>query len=182
MAIIAKSSGGGKDFIPAPGGTHSAVCVDVVDMGLLEVNFGGKKKSQHKVRIVWQISETMADNKPYICQKRYTLSLHEKAVLRKDLESWRGRAFSADELEGFDLEVLIGITCLLNVLQVKKDGETYSNVVSIMRLPKGMEPMKQRDYTRVKDRSTAETAAADAAPPEHGPEDGYMPTDDDVPW
>ena len=36
----------------------------------------------------------------------YTLCLHERAALRKDLESWRGRKFTEQELDGFDLEKL----------------------------------------------------------------------------
>lgn len=173
MAIIAKKTG--TNFIPAPGGTWAAVCVDVVDLGMLEVSYGGKTKKQHKVRLVWQISELMADNKPYIVQKRYTLSLHEKAALRKDLESWRGKTFTPDEEEGFDIEVLIGIPCLLNVIQTKKESDTYANIASIMRLPKGMEAPKPRDYVRVIDRGP-ETEQ----PPQDDPYAGI--TDDDVPF
>jgi hypothetical protein len=175
MPIIAKSSGG--SFVPCPPGAHSAVCVDVIDMGLLEVNWGGKKKSQHKIRIVWQVEEVMGDNKPFMVQRRYTLSLHEKATLRKDLESWRGKQFTAEELEGFDIEVLIGVPCLLNVIQEKKDGSTYANVASIMRLPKSMNALTQRDYVRVQDRTPAQAEAVT-----EGPQwDGGI-TDDDVPF
>jgi hypothetical protein len=177
MAIIAKSSGGGN-FIPCPSGQHSAVCVDIVDMGILEVKFGKEApKSQHKIRIVWQVEEVMADNRPFIVQRRYTLSLHEKATLRKDLESWRGKQFTAEELEGFDLEVLLGIPCLLNVIQEKKDGSTYANVASIMRLPKVMTPIKQRDYIRVQDRTPAQTAEAEQ---DHGAEPDWVASDADV--
>src|ERR1700684_2934792 len=119
MAIVAKASGG-NDCKPAPAGTHAAVCCDVVDLGMLEVSFGGKTKTQHKVNLVWQIEEDRDDGKPFTVRKRYTLSLHEKASLRKDLESWRGRAFTPAELEGFDLEVLIGIGCMLNVIHTPK--------------------------------------------------------------
>lgn len=173
MPIIAKASGG--NFIPAPAGTHAAVCVDVVDMGLLEVNFGGKKKTQHKIRLVWQIEEDMEDGKPFIVQKRYTLSLHEKAALRKDLESWRGRAFTSQELEGFDVEVLIGIPCLLNVIHAVKDGSTYANVSAIMKLPKGMNAPQPRDYVRVCDREPAQN------PPVTDQDFGGI-SDDDVPF
>jgi hypothetical protein len=174
MAIIAKKSG--ASFIPAPSGQWSSVCVDVVDLGMLEVAFGGKKKTQHKIRIVWQISEVMSDNKPFLVQKRYTLSLHEKAALRKDLESWRGKPFTDDELNGFDLEVLLGVTCLLNVLQQTKEGDTYANVVGIMRLPKGMQAISQLDYVRVRDRKP-EDAAREAEQ-----QGDWTPTDDDVPF
>jgi len=177
MPIIAKASG--ANFIPAPPGAHAAVCVDVVDLGMLEVSFGGKTKQQHKVRIVWQIEEVRADNKPFSVSKRYTLSLHEKAALRKDLESWRGKAFTAEELEGFDLEMLLSKAALLNVIQQTRDNSTYANVASIMRLPKGMSAPTPSDYVRVCDRTPSE---AEAVPPEYG--DGVVDSisDDMVPF
>jgi len=174
MPIIAKASG--ANFTPAPAGAHSAVAVDVVDLGMLEVSFGGKKKTQHKIRIVWQIEEVMADNRPFIVQKRYTLSLHEKAQLRKDLESWRGRPFTDQELEGFDVETVIGVACLLNVIQEKKESSTYANVTSIMKLPKSMTAITARGYVRVCDR-TPEQAEAEGT--QHG---DYTPTDEDCPF
>ena len=178
MSIIAKASGGG--FIPAPPGTHAAVCVDVVDLGIIKVSFGGKEKQQHKVRIVWQIEEVMADNRPFVASKRYTLSLHEKASLRKDLESWRGRPFSAEELDGFDLENLLSKAALLNIIQEQRNGSTYSNVASIMRLPKGMAAPTPRDYVRVCDRPPAES---EPVPPEDfGPGEDYGISDSDVPF
>ena len=177
MPIIAKVPSG-SDYIPAPEGTFSAVCCDVVDLGMLEVTFGGKTKNQHKIWIVWQIDEVMADNRPYTVRKRYTLSLHEKAALRKDLESWRGRAFTAAELEGFDVESVISVACLLNVIHAAgSKGGTFANVSSIMRLPKGMNAISVRDYVRVKDRTPAQAEAVT-----EGPQwDGGI-TDDDVPF
>lgn len=173
MPIIAKQQA--SSFIPPPVGTFAAVCVDVVDLGMLEVSFGGKSKKQHKIRIVWQISEVRHDNKPHQASKRYTLSLHEKASLRKDLESWRGRAFTPEELEGFDLEKLLGVPALLNIIEDKKPGGTFANIASIMRLPKTMEAPTPRDYVRVVDRQPEEGIAQ--------PEDWSAGiTDDDVPF
>ena len=154
MPIIA-TVGTGRAFTPAPAGLHQGVCVDVVDMGVLEVTYAGQTKRQHTVRVVWQIDEDMEDNRPFIVQKRYTLSLHEKATLRKELESWRGRAFSEDELAGFDLEKLLGANAQLNIQHTVKAGETYANVVSIVPLGKGMQKMEGREYVRVKDRTEA---------------------------
>lgn len=152
MAIMA-TAGDTKAFTPAPAGLHHGVCVDVVDMGWLEVTYAGKTKKQHKVRLVWQIDEAMEDGRRYIVQKRYTLSLHEKAALRHDLESWRGRAFTDDELGGFDLEKLLGVNAFLNVVQVQKSGSVYANVASVVPLKKGMAKMVPEAYVRVKDRT-----------------------------
>ena len=151
MAIVA-TGGDSKAFAPAPAGLHQGVCVDVVDMGILEVTFGGKTKKQHKVRLVWQIDEMRDDGKRFILQKRYTLSLHEKANLRKELESWRGRRFTDDELKGFDLEKLIGVNAFINVVHAENQGNTYANVASLVPLKKGMPAMAVQDYIRIKDR------------------------------
>lgn len=176
MAIIAKASG--SSFVPAPAGTHSAVCVDVVDLGMLEVTFANKAKKQHKINVVWQIGEVRNDNKPYQVQKRYTLSLHEKAGLRKDLESWRGRPFTQGELEGFDVESVLSAPCMLNVIHNVKDGSTYANVTAVMKLPKGLTAPTPRDYMRVCDRPKTEGEGAPM--PEYGEQPMY--SDDEVPF
>lgn len=179
MAILAKASGG--NYVPAPAGVWGAVCVDVVDLGIMAQEFAGKKKTLHKIKIVWQISELREDGKPHTCSKMYTLSLHEKANLRKDLESWRGRAFTEPELQGFDVEQVLNAPAMVNVVERLKDGAKYANVVGVMRLPKEMSAPTSRDYVRVCDRkSEADTEPAhDGA----GPADWDTGiTDDDVPF
>lgn len=176
MPIYAKASA--SNYNPAPAGTHAAVCVDVVDLGVLEVNFGGKAKKQHKINIVWQIDELREDDKPYQVRKRYTLSLHEKSGLRKDLESWRGRPFTSAELEGFDVETVLSAPCMLNVIHNVKDGSTYANVTAVMKLPKGMHAPTARDYIRVCERPSAEL---ESIPPDY-PDGDYGVSLDDVPF
>jgi len=174
MPILAKDSGGG-DFPVTPMGAHPAVCCDVVDLGVLKVVYGGQEKQQHKIRIVWQIDELDQNGKPFRAQKRYTLSLHEKAALRKDLESWRGKPFKDTDLkDGFDVEKLLSVPCFLNIIHEFKDGKIYANVTAIMPLPKGVEGPPVRDYVRVVDRQPE----AHEAP---GNDFGGI-TDDDVPF
>lgn len=155
MGIIV-SAGESRTFAPAPAGLHQAVCVDTVDMGLLEVTYSGKTKKQWKVRVVWQIDEDMDDGRPFIVQKRYTASLNEKSTLRKELESWRGRPFTQEELDAFDLDKILGVNCQLNIQHVTKDGKLYANVVSIVPLGKNMPKIEARNYVRVQDRPVAE--------------------------
>lgn len=176
MGIIAKA---GATFTPCPSGSHIATCVDVVDLGIIKSTYSGKTKSQHKVNIIWQIGEMRDDGKPFLPRKRYTLSLHEKASLRKDLESWRGRPFSDAELEGFDIEALIGVSCMLSVVHAAQSGSVYANVTAIMRLPKGVAPiMADPSYVRVQDRPKEDAAPGNMQPAD----EGWQPTDDDVPF
>jgi len=145
MAIVVKRSGG--DFVPCPAGTWPAVCVDVIDLG--DVRNDWKGDMVHKVRLVWQISERMPDDRPYLVSRMYTASLHEKSSLRKDLSSWRGQDFKPEELAGFDLENVLGVGCLLSVMQQPgNDGQMYSNVIAVMRLPNGYEAPRPEGYVR----------------------------------
>jgi hypothetical protein len=148
------------------------VCVDVVDLGMVEVTYAGKTKKQHKVALVWQIDETNEETgKRFTARRRYTCSLDDKASLRKDLESWRGRPFNSDELNGFDLEVLIGVNCQINVVHESRNGETYANVTTIVPISKGMPRLSALDYARVKDRDG-----------QNGNSSEYEASEDDVPF
>lgn len=173
MPIYAKA---GANYKPAPAGTHAAVCCDVVDLGELKVEYQGKAKTQHKIKIVWQIDELRDDGAPHRVAKRYTLSLHEKSALRKDLEGWRGKPFTEEELKGFDVEVLISKPALLNVIHKDSNGSTFANVMGIMKLPKAMEAPAVSQYVRECDRTPEEKAGTS----DFG--DGPPITDDDVPF
>jgi hypothetical protein len=116
----------------------------VYDLGTqFEEKFG---KAVHKVLLGWEIPSERIEvdrdgtklNLPRAISKRYTMSLHEKANLRKDLESWRGRAFTDDEAKGFDLHNLLGANCMVQVIHKHKDGKTFANVTNVVQLPKGM--------------------------------------------
>ena len=156
------------------------MCIDVVDLGLIASNFKGVSKTQHKVKVVWQVDELREDGTPFHASKRYTLSLHEKSALRKDLESWRGRAFTEDELEGWDVENVLGAAAMISVVQEAKNGTVYSNVNAVMRPPKGVTgPKPDEKYIRVKDRKPENVATGNQSePPDF---DGHY-TDDDIPF
>ena len=174
MAIIAKDTGGG--FTPHPEGQFRAVCVDVVDRGIVETTWQGKTRSQHKIRVVFQTEEQMPDGKPAMASRSFTLSLGEKSALRPFLEAWRGRKFTGEELAGFDVEKLIGAGAVIQIVHEHKGEKVYDNITSVMKLMKGMEPLKARDYVRVQDRIPAMAGHDDGPPPEDDDEfDRSMP-------
>lgn len=159
VAIIAKDNGGeGYPLVPAD--TYAAVCVDVEDLGMKKSTFEGKEKTQHKVALWWQIDCERPDKagERFTVRKWYTLSLNEKSSLSKDLTAWRGRAFTKEEREGFDVETLIGVPAMLSIIHKNApDGsKTYANIASIARLPKGMAKLSPHAYVRRKDREGAQ--------------------------
>jgi hypothetical protein len=160
MAIIAKKTK--SDFEPAPEGLHSAVCCDVVDKGLVKDRFG----ESYKVQIRWELEELDSRSKPFMAVNTYTLSLHEKSRLRPMLEAWRGKKFSEDELDGFDLEKLIGANCQVQIIHnPKQDGSIGAFVQAVVPVARGGTRLRvSEDYVRYQDRPEnkhAQTATAD---------------------
>jgi Putative quorum-sensing-regulated virulence factor len=145
MAIIAESTGSGKDFQPVEAGTYPARCYSMIYMGTLNEEFNGEKKEQKKVRLTFELPTEMkvfAEDKgeqPQVIGKDFTLSMHEKSGLRKFLGSWRGKSFTDDEAKSFDITKLLGIPCSLGIShKVSKTGKTYAEITSVSTLMKGM--------------------------------------------
>jgi hypothetical protein len=141
MPIYATDTGGGEDFKLVSAGLHPAVCDMIVDLGLQENKspiYGDSIK--HQVYIRWQIpGERLEYDKdgrtvegPMTIGAYYTLSLSEKANLRKVLQGWRGREFTKEELEKFDISAVLGISCTLTVLhKTGGDGKTRAKVEAV---------------------------------------------------
>ncbi len=129
------SESSGSTFKSAPAGTHLARCVRLIDIGTQHGEYQGKPTVRRQMIVMWELpQELMDDGKPFVASKFYTASLGEKASLRKDLEAWRGRAFSAEELAGFDMRTILGKVCMLSVVG-KDNGGT--KVGGVMAAPKG---------------------------------------------
>lgn len=134
-----------KQFEIVPSGNHVARCYSMIEIGTETVDFNGEVKDVHRVRITWELpneKKVFSPDKgeqPYSISKDYTLSMHEKATLRADLQSWRGKAFSEAEASKFDITALIGKPCMLNVIHRQaKNGNTYANIAGVTAVPKGM--------------------------------------------
>ena len=138
--LVNAGNGGGGDFEQCPAGSFAARCYQIIDLGHQTFEWKGEAKVAPKVRITWELNEMMSDGRPFSISREYTASIGEKANLRKDLEAWRGRPFSAEELRNFSLENVLGAPCLLGIVHKpsKDNSKVYANVGSIMALPKGM--------------------------------------------
>jgi len=145
MSIIATNAGGGG-FTPIDAGNYPARCYQMIHIGTIEETIQGQVKRLNKVRLTWELPTEMKEwkegegEKPAIISKDFTLSMNEKATLRKYLASWRGKDFSEEEAKSFDVTRLLGKACLVNVIhKPSKDGsKTYAEIGSISPLPKGM--------------------------------------------
>ena len=152
MGFIAKDSGGGN-FKRVPAGAYIGRCYSLIDLGTqLTIGQYGEKM-QHKMRIVWELFgedelgqpltvDVAGKEMPMTISKSYTVSLHEKSSLRKDLQAWRGREFTDDEAKAFDVSKLMGAYCMVNVTTSETNGKTYSNVAGLTPLPGALKNVK----------------------------------------
>ena len=132
--MVMVSEGAGSFENPEPG-SYAAVCNQVIDLGTQEGEYQGNKIKRRQVIIGWELTEKNSKGEPFRVSSFYTASLSEKSKLRPMLESWRGVALTAEELDGFSLSKLLGQPCLVSLILNDKGRIKVS---SVSKLPKGM--------------------------------------------
>lgn len=146
MAIIAKDKGE-IELIPAD--TQHGVCYSIIDIGTQPSN-NPQFRPKRQVIFTWELPQVRGtferngkmENLPRAISRTMTLSLSPKSNMLPMLVSWRGRAFTAEELDGFDITKILGANALLTIVHEKKTTGTYANVASVSKLMKGMTPLK----------------------------------------
>lgn len=133
-----------SEFTLPPAGLHSAVCCDVVDLGMIETSFGPK----HKLFISWLINVTDDEGRPLIASKRYTVSMHEKSNLYRDMSTWFNMQFTDEQAAAFDFDKLPGRHCMIQIMHQDNNGKTYANVIAVMPHQNGMPIVEIGDYVR----------------------------------
>lgn len=147
-----------SDFKQVEPGTYVARCYSMIEIGTIETEYMGEKKKAHQVCITWELPEEKAvfreekGEEPFAVSKTYTLSMHEKSTLRKDLEGWRGKGFTEEEARKFDITKLLGKACILNIIHEpgKQDpSKSYVKIASVSKLMKGQVCPDQINPTRI---------------------------------
>ena len=124
MSLTISGEGGGEALPKLQQGIYLGTCFRIVDMGTTERDYQGTKSKKTRVHITFEVAEAldpnnnetlMPDGRPFVVSKTYTASLYEMAALRKDLQSWRGKSFTEEELKGFDITNLLGCTARIEV-------------------------------------------------------------------
>ena len=143
MGMIIGNEAPKKDYEALPDGVTYGVCRGLFDLGThYDEHFD---KDKREIIILWEIPEYRAQytteegedvDMPRIVSKQYTASMNAKANLRKDVDSWRGKPLTEEEVAVFDLEELVGKSCQLQLST--KEGKTWTNINTIMAMPKGV--------------------------------------------
>jgi hypothetical protein len=150
MSLVLESKAGG-DFKPHVEGIHPAVCVDVIDLGLVETEFQGQRRLVNKVRLVFETEQRNEEGKNCVISKTFTASLHPKAKLAEFLGKWRGRPVVPGE--SIDLAKLIGANCTLVIShQQNMVGRTYASIDAVSKPTKRVAPSGHYDPAMARQR------------------------------
>lgn len=192
------AKGSESKFKAHPEGQYVGQCVDTIDLGEDVHDFPGDEKYlKHMCALVFRTGERNEQTGTYIdVAREFTVSMGDKANLRKFLEQWRGKPYDASQIaDGVPLDKLTGNFGLLTIAHRKSGkGRTYANITACVGIPKQMaasavpfgeyfrEPYwetKKKDYAEKAARFAAESAVSneDFSDYPGAPED-----DDDLPF
>ncbi len=138
-ATVNPSAGG--DYPTLEIGGYPAYVVGITDIGLHDTKFGLK----HQIVFTFELPLNKgSDDRPYHLVNKYTLSLNEKANLRKDLEQMKGK-IPPEKLQDQDFVDTIFQKALTTPVQISvgqytnKEGYVNNCVDQVGRAVKGME-------------------------------------------
>jgi hypothetical protein len=153
----------GGNFEPHPEGIHPAVCVGVLDLGLVETEFQGQRSLKPKVKVTFESEAKTSDGKPCTVSKSFTASLHPKSNLSAFIGKWRGRPVLPGET--ISLDKLIGACCTLVISHQKNMvGKTYASIDAVSKPTRKVTPSGTYDPEAARQRYADWKAKASATP------------------
>jgi hypothetical protein len=134
MGRYAKAPEESGTFAEVEAGNHVGRCYRIIELGTTHEEFNGETKARNRLMISFELpAELMDDGRPFSVTWWVTNSLHEKANLRIGLDLWRKRPFTEEELQGFDLEKILGVPAMVTVQHNKKGRATVAGVGPLMK-------------------------------------------------
>jgi len=136
LVLECKDSG---DFKPHPEGIHPAVCVDVMDLGLVESEYQGQRRMVNKVKLVFESEQKTEDGKPCTVVQE----LHGEPASEGEAAEFLGSGAGARWCRGekIDLAKLLGASCTLVIShQQNMVGKTYASIDAVSKPTKRVTP------------------------------------------
>lgn len=136
-------------------GTYPARIYEYIHLGTQKGEWEGRETNYYKIRFTFEfptekrIFKEENGEQPMVMSFDATLSLNEKANLRKLSEACFGKMSDAEAVN-FDVDSLIGKACLVSVAhKPPKDGIVYAFMNGFMPLMKGLTVEPQINESKV---------------------------------
>jgi hypothetical protein len=159
MPLVAKRKN--VEYVNPDPGLYIAVCADIE--GPITVPGYKPEDPDKEVIVIWWLlnRDNPKTGKPFEVQRRFNFSMFAGkkgtggSSLFQVVKSWLGTGLTQEEADELDLEVLLGESCQLQVIEHHTpDGKVFANVGAVLPLAGGQTPIKVPEgYTRRKDRT-----------------------------
>ncbi len=133
--MILPSSSGGGSFEVTPAGTHTAICIGIVDQGTQPNAFDPESPPKRQVRFTFELAdEKMADNRPFTQSAWLTLSSHEKSTMARYIKQWTGK-----DASGFNIKDLLGKAATVTISNYTgQNGANRAKITNVAAPMKGV--------------------------------------------
>lgn len=142
MSDTITARGSESKFKPHDAGQFVGQCVDTIDLGEKVQDFPGTKPYLAQTcALVFRTGETNPDTGEFIdVAREFTVSMGDKANLRKFLEQWRGKPYTPEQIKaGVPLDKLTGQHGLLTITHRESSKQRiYANITACVGIPKQM--------------------------------------------
>lgn len=145
MSLRATNKGG--DFELVEEGIHPAICYGVIDLGWQYSEMFGN--SSPKIALLFEVTDQRlevvgADKKKRMLRMAisgiYTASTNEKSHFRRIVEGWRGKTLTETEIADFNVAILAGKHCQLQVIhKANSKGNTRAQIQNVLPKEKGQD-------------------------------------------
>lgn len=140
-----------------PEGNHPARIYEVIEVGTVEGSWMGQPKMNYNVRIGFEFPTKkfmFSEEKglqPFVLSREMSLSLGEKANLRKIVEAVEGRKLTEAEAVNYDVTTIIGKPLLVTVSHTEPNNEgiQYANATTFSGLIEGLTVSNLYNPTRL---------------------------------
>lgn len=136
-------------------GAYPARIYEYIHLGTQKGEYEGRETNYYKIRFTFEfptekrVFKEENGEQPMVMSFDATLSLNEKANLRKISEACVGKMTDAEAVN-FDVDTLVGKACLVSVAhKPPKDGIVYAQISGFMPLMKGLTVESQINETKV---------------------------------
>lgn len=134
-----------KPRVLPPVGTFPARVYKIVYIGTVKGEYKGTPNEACKVSIVWELPTKTTifkegeQAKPFSISKTVTHSMGKKSALRPIIEGMLGVSFLDHEAFAYDLDDILGMTCLIGISHKETPDGKKAEIKSFAQLPEGME-------------------------------------------
>lgn len=197
MSDTITARGSDSKFKPHPDGQYVGQCVDTIDLGEKVSDYPGTPSYLAPVcALVFRTGERNEETGEFIdIAREFTVSMGDKSNLKKFLEQWRGKPYTAEQIKaGVPLDKLTGNHGLLTIAhRTSAKQRVYANITACVGIPKQMAgtvthygDYERADYWATKRKEYADAAAKFRGEQASGGDDGFPAAldddDDDLPF